>query len=208
MGTLSLKQQRILDFIQKFISSNGYPPTYQEISGKFNIIVGTVQDHISALVKKGYLEKTPEISRGLRVVNPAEKAEASKFRSNIDVLPLYGRVAAGEPIFADSNIQGYISYERKKRSSQELFALMVKGDSMKNAGIYENDIVIVRKQEDADEGEVVIALLDDEVTVKTLRKKKNRTYLEPANPKYKLITERQFSILGKVIELRRKYQIL
>ncbi|MGA2667649.1 MAG: transcriptional repressor LexA [Ignavibacteria bacterium] len=208
MGNLPPKQKKILEYIQKFISSNSFPPTYLEIAVKFNIIVGTVQDHISALIRKGYLEKSPDKARGIKVVNQNENLEISRFKSNIEVIPLYGSVAAGEPIFAEDNIQGYIAYERKKKSLRDIFALKVKGSSMKDAGIYDDDIVIVKKQDDCEDGEIIIALLDDEATVKTLRKRKTGAYLEPANVKFKPISGKVFQILGKVIELRRKYQIL
>jgi repressor LexA len=208
MGNLSPKQKKILEFIQKFTSSNGYPPTYLEIANKFNIIVGTVQDHISALIRKGFLEKSPDKARGIRVIEQDESIEMNRMRSTIEAIPLYGSVAAGEPIFAENNIEGYIAYEKKKKSLRDIFALKVKGSSMKDAGIFENDIVIVKKQDDCEDGEIIIALLEDEATVKTLRKRRSGAYLEPANVKYKPITNKPFQILGKVIELRRKYRIL
>ena len=207
MGTLPPKQRKILEFIQRFSISKGYPPTYEEIASKFNIVVGTTQEHISALIKKGYLKKVSHTARGIRVVNLDENADISNLKSSIDAIPLYGNVAAGEPIFADNNIQGYVAIKKRKRSSQDLFALKVKGTSMKDAGILQDDIVIVKKQNDAEDGEIIIALLDDEATVKTLRKKRSSVFLEPANPKFKPITDKLFKVLGKVIELRRKYQV-
>lgn len=207
MGTLPPKQRKILDFIQKFSLSKGYPPTYEEVAAKFHIVVGTTQEHISTLIKKGYLKKVSHIARGIRVVNLDENSEITNFKSSIDAIPLYGNVAAGEPLFADNNILGYVALEGRKKSQQVLFALKVKGTSMKDAGILDEDIVIVKKQNDAENGDIVIALLDDEATVKTLRKKRTNAYLEPANPKFKPITGKPFKVLGKVIELRRKYQV-
>lgn len=159
------------------------------------------------MIKKGYLKKVSHTARGIRVVNLDENADISNLKSSIDAIPLYGNVAAGEPIFADNNIQGYVAIKKRKRSSQDLFALKVKGTSMKDAGILQDDIVIVKKQNDAEDGEIIIALLDDEATVKTLRKKRSSVFLEPANPKFKPITDKLFKVLGKVIELRRKYQV-
>jgi repressor LexA len=208
MGQLPPKQRKILEFIQKFSISKGYPPTYEEVATKFHIVVGTTQEHISALIKKGYLKKVSHTARGIRVVNQDENTEMTNLKSSIDAIPLYGNVAAGEPLFADNNIQGYVLIQNRKRSQQDIFALKIKGTSMKDAGILEDDIVIVKKQNDAENGDIVIALIDDEATVKTLRKKRTIVYLEPANPKFKPITDRPFKVLGKVVELRRKYQVL
>ncbi len=209
MGTTILppKQKKILEFISRFMSDNNYPPTYQEIADKFKIIIGTVQDHIAALIKKGFLERIPEKARGFKVINPDEDEEISRVRTGIDAIPLYGSVTAGEPIFADNNIEGYIAAERPRRTTKEHFALKVKGQSMRDAGILEEDIVIVRKQSSASNGDIIIALLEDEATVKTLRIKYGKPYLEPANPAYKPIYK-PFKVLGKVVELRRKYMVM
>lgn len=131
MGTLPPKQRKILDFIQKFSLSKGYPPTYEEVAAKFHIVVGTTQEHISTLIKKGYLKKVSHIARGIRVVNLDENSEITNFKSSINAIPLYGNVAAGEPLFANNNILGYVALEGRKKSQQVLFALKVKGTSMK-----------------------------------------------------------------------------
>ncbi len=124
------------------------------------------------------------------------------------MIPLYGNVAAGEPIFASDNIQGYVTMEKNPKGHQIHFALKVKGESMIDSGIYDGDIVIVRKQDTAEDGEIVIALLDDEATVKTLRNKRIKAYLEASNSKYKAIINKPFQIIGKVIELRREYSVM
>ena len=121
---------------------------------------------------------------------------------------MYGNVAAGEPIFANDNIQGYISMEKNKRGHHIHFALKVKGDSMRDSGIYDGDIVVVKKQDSANDGDIIIALLDDEATVKTLRNSKIKAYLEASNSRYKSIVNKPFTIIGKVIELRRQYQLM
>ena len=207
MDIISLppKQKKILEFISRFMEDNNYPPTYQEIADKFKIIIGTVQDHIAALIRKGYLERIPEKARGFRVINPGEDEEISRTRTGVDAIPLYGAVTAGEPIFAADNIEGYIAMG-KPRSIKEHFALKVKGQSMRDAGILDDDIVIVRKQNTASDRDIIIALLEDEATVKTLRIKYGKPFLEPANPAYKPIYK-PFKVLGKVVELRRKYTI-
>jgi len=205
MEKLTKKQKKILEFIEKSTIENSYPPTLKEIADKFGITIGTIQDHIFALQKKAYLDKKPETARGFRILRNPDGSEI-KDMPDYDYIPLYGNVAAGEPIFADNNIQGYIAIEKNSRGHKLHFALRVKGESMKDAGIYNGDIVIVRKQDTAEDGDVVIALLDDEATVKTLRNSKIKAYLEAANSKYKAIVNKPFSIIGKVIEMRRNYQ--
>ncbi|HMQ68541.1 MAG TPA: transcriptional repressor LexA [Ignavibacteria bacterium] len=208
MDKLTVKQQKILNFIEKHRIEQTYPPTLKEIADKFGITIGTVQDHIYALQKKGYLERKKDIARGFKVIKSAEEKNIAKLKSDVDMIPLYGNVAAGEPIFANDNIQGYVTMEKNSRGHQIHFALKVKGESMNDSGIYDGDIVIVRKQDTAEDGEIVIALLDDEATVKTLRNKRINAYLEASNSKYKAIINKPFQIIGKVIELRRDYKIM
>ena len=208
MDKLTVKQQRILNFIEKHRIEQTYPPTLKEIADKFGITIGTVQDHISALQKKGYLERKKDIARGFKVIKTAEERNIAKLKSDLHMIPLYGSVAAGEPIFANDNIQRYVTMEKNSRGHQIHFALKVKGESMNDSGIYDGDIVIVRKQDTAEDGEIVIALLDDEATVKTLRNKRINAYLEASNSKYKAIINKPFQIIGKVIELRRDYKVM
>ena len=159
-----------------------------------------MQDHISALQRKGYIERIPDVARGFKVVGD----DAADVPQQDYMIPIYGNVAAGEPIFADDNIQGYIALEKNIRGHHLHFALKVKGDSMIDSGIYDGDIVIVKKQNSADDGDIIIALLDDEATVKTLRNSRINAYLEASNAKYKSIINKPFQIIGKVIELRRQ----
>ena len=198
MDKLTDKQSKILDFIREYTLDNPYPPTFQEIAQKFKITIGTVQDHISALQRKGYIERIPDVARGFKVVGD----DAADVPQQDYMIPIYGNVAAGEPIFADDNIQGYIALEKNIRGHHLHFALKVKGDSMIDSGIYDGDIVIVKKQNSADDGDIIIALLDDEATVKTLRNSRINAYLEASNAKYKSIINKPFQIIGKVIELR------
>ncbi len=199
MKELTPIQKKVFEFIENFLNQNGFPPTYAEVSNKFGFQVGMVQQVIRALLKKGKIEKDPFLARGIRLV----KAAGSKLNSV--TIPLYGNVAAGEPIFASDNVQGYMSLDlTRKIHAENLFALRIKGESMIDAGILEDDMVIVKKQHDAEDGDIIVALIDDEATVKTLRKKRNKAYLEPANRRYKPITK-PFKMLGKVIEVRRRF---
>lgn len=199
MQELSPRQKDVYNFIDKFINANSYPPTYADIAEHFQFNVGMVQQVIDAMVKKGYAEKVPGASRGLRLLKTDNYLKA-----NASPVPMYGHVMAGQPVLADNNILDYVFMSKSRKLSSQLFALKVKGDSMKDAGFMEGDTVIVKKQSSADDGDIVIALLEDEATVKRLRKKKNAVFLEPANPKYKPITDK-FTILGKVVELRRSF---
>lgn len=205
MDILTKKQKYILDYIEKYISDKLYPPTYKEIANRFRITLGTVQDHISALKQKGYIDRRKDTARGFLILKNSKGQKFKKIKDEYDLIPVYGNVAAGEPIFADDNIQGYISIEKNYSGHKLHFALRVKGDSMIDSGIYDGDIVIVRKQDTADDGDIVIALLEDEATVKTLRNNHIKAYLEASNSKYKSIINKPFRIIGKVIELRREY---
>jgi repressor LexA len=201
MEKLTKKQASVLDFIKKSVENRSYPPTYKEIAEKFGNNVNAIQQVITALVKKGYLEKTEGIARGLRI---RESTVPPQVRSNIITIPLYGNVAAGEPVFADDNIEGYVAVEKPRRASGTMFAVTVRGDSMIEKRIVEKDKLIVRKQNIANDGDIVVALLDDEVTVKLFRKNGGKPYLQPANNRYDPI-RKPFKILGIVVGLVRDY---
>ena len=188
MEYLTKKQEDVYNYILQSMRKNGFPPTIREIADHFSVSIGTVQDHISAIESKGYLKIKPNTARGFEPVTKG--------------IPVYGKVAAGKPIFAIENIEGYVQDSYKK--TEGVFALKVTGDSMIDAGILEHDIVIVHKQETAEDKDIVIALLGDDVTVKRFRRKRGKVLLEAANPKYDPI-ESEFKIIGKVIESRRQY---
>ena len=202
MDILTDKQQRILNFISDYSADNSFPPTLKEIAKKFGVTIGTIQDHVNAVKQKGHLEEKKDRARGFSVVDLSKKSSPA---SSARLIPLYGNVAAGEPIFAADNIQGYVTMEKGKSGHHIHFALKVKGESMIDSGIYDGDIVIVRKQDAAEDGDIVIALIEDEATVKTLRNKRIRAYLEASNSRYKSIIDKPFQVIGKVIELRRAY---
>lgn len=204
MDKLTYRQKEILEFVKSYSRTNSYPPTLKEIGSHFNVTIGTVQDHVFALQKKGYLEKKKDTARGFKILKSKSSASYQD-NSEKEIIPLYGKVAAGEPIFANDNVRGYISINKISRGHKLHFALEVQGDSMIDSGIYDGDIVIVQKQEAADDGDIVIAMLEDEATVKKLRKNKISAYLEASNAKYKSIIDKPFSVIGKVIELRRNY---
>lgn len=203
MKKLTKNQQKVADFISRFTKKHLYSPTYKEIAEHFGVNVNAIQQTVAALIKKDALERSEGIARGLRI-KPVPDAEILHGSAAMITIPLYGSVAAGEPIFADNNIEGYITVDKPQRSAGELFAVTVRGDSMTDKKIIERDKLIVRKQNTANDGEIVVALLDDEVTVKVFKKNNGSPYLQPANNKYDPI-HRPFKILGIVVGLTRDF---
>jgi len=175
------RTREILSFIEGFTREHGYPPTIREI-GKAFLIASTngVRYHLHLLEKQGLLKRSGKISRGIESMRGA-------VRPMTVGIPILGRVAAGEPISADQSYEGSLEIDDLFGRPGELFALLVRGDSMIDAGIFENDHVVVRHQETAAPGEMVVALIDDEATVKYFRPKGDRVELVPANAKYQPI---------------------
>jgi repressor LexA len=202
---LTEKQELILNFIREYRDQNGYPPTLREIGIRFGIAsTFGVKRHLDALVKKGYISVESNASRGIKFVrNPDEE----EIQSGITRIPVIGRVAAGTPILAMENIEGSIVIDPQIiGKSGSCFALKVKGDSMINAGIFEGDLVIVSPRKDALNNEIIVARIEDEVTVKRFEMKNMRALLIPENESYKPIdvTDKEsFSVVGKVIGVLR-----
>ena len=199
---LTDRQKLIFEYIVKFTKEHGFPPSMQEIATHFQFSSLTgVRDHLKALVKKGHLRKNDNKARALEVVNmPEEEFE--------DGIPIIGKVAAGSPILAQENIEGYVNMGNYFKNEGKIFALRVQGDSMKDDGILNGDVVIVRFQETATNGDVVVAFLNDEATVKTFYNEGDKIRLQPQNPKYQPIyvdeTIESFRIGGRVIGVVRK----
>lgn len=187
------KQTRILDFIQHCGTERGYPPTIREIGKKFALSIGTIQWYLQKLEDAGHLRRIEGSARALVLSRKAES------------VPIIGRIQAGVPNLAFEDIEGYIDLDSQLRKRGDLFALRVKGDSMLGAGILEGDIVVVRKQSSAESGDIVAALLEDEVTLKRLKKTNGKYMLVPENTKYKPIAGKDSRILGKVIKVMRDY---
>jgi len=192
MSKLSPMRQAILNFIEEYTVENGYPPSVREICAAVGLrSPSTVHSHIRILQEEGYLNKGEKSSRSLSLKNkPA-------FQS----VPILGTVTAGLPILAQQEVEGYVPY--MGGSSGEMFALRVRGDSMINAHILDGDIVVVRRQQTAQDGEIVVALLEEEATVKRLRRGKNQVWLMPENPDYDPIDGNECSILGRVVSVCR-----
>jgi repressor LexA len=192
---LTRRQKQILDFIRGRISHDRISPTIREVAGHFGFSsTGTVRDHLRALSRKGYLKLNKNKARSLELTGQERG------------LAIVGMVACGKPQFAQEDIEGYLQPDRIFRPEDDLFCLRAKGDSMSGAGIMENDLVVVRRQPQAQSGQIVVALIGDEATVKFLRRRNSGYYLEPANKKYRALpfTE-STSIIGRVVSVIRKY---
>jgi repressor LexA len=198
---LTKKQRDILDFITEMIQKKGLPPTIREIGNKFKISsTNGVRAVLSALTQKGYIKRKPLVSRGIELLTPSQASFA--------VVPLLGRIAAGLPILAVENIEGSIAVDRSFLPGGDIFSLKVVGDSMKDTGIFDGDYVLAKMQPTAEKGDVVVAVIGEEATVKRYFPEKNRIRLLPANPVFEpIIVDKksaEFRIAGKVIGLLRK----
>ena len=197
MKTLSPKQQQIYDYIISFSAEHGYPPSVREIGAYVGLkSPSTVHFHLKGLESAGLIHKAEGKTRSI-TVSPSE-TEAPE-----DKVPVVGSVAAGSPILAQECIEDYLTFDTGGRPG-EYFALKVRGESMKYAGILPGDLVIVHQQADAHSGEIVVALFEDEATVKTLRRKDGHVWLMPENPDYEPIDGEGCAILGKVTAVVRR----
>lgn len=188
---LSPKRRAILEYIESFAQENGYAPSVREIGDAVGLrSPSTVHAHLRILEENGYLQKSKGKTRTLSL--PGQPG----YRN----IPVIGTVRAGQPILAVEDAVGYVPFEG---SGEGLFALNVRGDSMKDAAILEDDVVIVRPQPTADNGQIVVALIDDEATVKRLRLEKGHVWLMPENPAYQPIDGEGCSILGVVVAVYR-----
>lgn len=205
MDNLSPRQREILDFIMKEIETKGYPPSVREIANAVDLrSPSTVHSHLNTLEELGYIRKDPTKPRTIEVlVGEFSNSRPQKEMINI---PLVGRVTAGQPILAVENIEDFfplpLDYIRGAQN-QELFMLKVAGNSMIEAGILNDDYVIVRKQNHAINGDIVVALLEDEATVKRFFKEKDYFRLQPENSSMQPILVHNLQILGKVIGVYR-----
>ena len=188
MKKMTVKQQRIVDFIEKFTKEHKYPPSVREIGAAVGLrSPSTVHAHIKALKEKGFLQKDDRKTRALSL--PGRDLTS-------DGVPIVGKVTAGMPILAFEDERGMLAYQPP--GGGDYFALEVRGDSMSGIGILEGDFVVVRKQETARNGQIVVALLEDEATVKRLRRDNGEVWLLAENPSYKPIAADNCSILGVV----------
>ncbi len=208
---LTGRQQEIWDFLVEYVDGHGYPPTVREIGEKVGLASpSTVHAHLANLERAGLLKRDPTKPRALELVGRrAGAADSAGGRPDVHKLPLIGEIAAGGPLLAEENIEEYLAVPEPLSRGGAEFLLRVKGESMINAGILDGDIIVVRKQQDARDGEIVVALAGDdesadEATVKRFFNENGRVRLQPENDALEPIYAKHVQILGKVIGVFRQ----
>ena len=216
MEKLSKMQQKVYDYIVKCVTEQGYPPSVREICAELDFkSPSTAHFHIKHLEDLGYIERGAGkgraialVGEGIKPARPADPSTAADFMEETearrDRVPIVGSVAAGSPILAQECIEDYLTFDTGGRSG-EYFALRVRGESMLGVGILPDDLVVVRRQQTANNGEIIVALIGDEATVKTFKKQNGEIWLLPANPDYQPIDGRECEVLGKVVAVVRQY---
>lgn len=196
MRSITPKQQQVYDYIVSFSQEHGYPPSIREICAAVGLkSPSSVHAHIRTLCDLGYITKDDRKTRALTAAGSSTSGK----------VPIIGRVTAGKPILAVEEIEGYIPFEPERGSSDEYFALTIQGDSMTGAGILDGDYVIVRRQQTAMTGEIIVALIEDQATVKRLAIKGQDVWLMPENPDYQPIYAPGCNVLGVVKAVFRRY---
>ncbi len=203
MKGITDRQKEVLTFISAYTEENGYPPTVREISEHFEISIRAVQDHIIALQKKGFLSQSQKRSRSIRVLSDMREKEQLPYVSKV---PLLGTVAAGKPLLCEENLDGYVNLtEPFVRPGKSYFALRVRGQSMINAGILEGDLAIIEQSEIAADGQIIVAVIDDAITLKRYYKETDRIRLQPENPDFQAIYCQNVRIVGILSNIVRTY---
>ncbi len=205
MDDLTERQREILDYIKKEVDTKGYPPSVREIGEAVGLSSSSsVHAQLEKLEVLGYLRRDPTKPRAIEILGSMEGREEFRFKDLVNV-PIVGMVTAGEPILAEQNVQDYFPLPKDFTSSTEVFMLRVRGDSMINAGIHDGDMVVVNQETSAYNGDIVVALLGEEATVKRFFKEQQHVRLQPENEKYEPIITTEVQILGKVVGLVRKF---
>ena len=214
MKKITPKQQQVFDYLTQYQQENGYPPTVREICSAIGFkSPSTAHFHLEGLIEAGYLERQTGKTRALKITVPkAQSDEMGKlvpfpqreFEVAANEVPVVGSVAAGAPILAEQNVEDVIYFDTGHRSGEH-FALRVRGESMLGAGILPGDLVIVHQQSDVRNGDIVVALFENEATVKTFNRKNGQVWLLPENDAYEPIDGRFAEIIGKVVGVIRRY---
>jgi len=203
MKTLTECQKETLNYISQFTEENDFPPTVREMSEKFNISLRAVQDRIAALQKKGYLSQCEKRARSIRVISDCREKENKLF---VGKIPLLGTVAAGKPLLSEENLDGYVTLtEPFVRPGKSYFALRVGGLSMQNAGILDGDLAVIEQASTAVDGQIIVAVIDDAITLKRYYKEANRVKLQPENPDFQAIYCQDVRIVGILSSIVRTY---
>lgn len=203
MKQITDRQKEVFVFIENFTKENNYPPTVREISQHFEISLRAVQDHISALQKKGFISTEQKRSRSIRILDDKKQSVPKVF---IDKIPILGTIAAGRPLLCEENLNGYVNLtEPFIRPGKNYFALRVRGSSMINAGILEGDLAVIEQASSAVDGQIVVAVLDDAITLKRFYKESSRIRLQPENPDFQVIYCQDVRIVGILSSIVRTY---
>ena len=202
---LTKRQQEIWEFLVEYVDAHGYPPTVREIGEKVGLASpSTVHAHLANLERAGLIKRDPTKPRALELTGRETRAARDDDGGTVHALPLVGQIAAGGPLLAEHNVDAYIQVPEPLSKGGEEFLLRVRGDSMQDAGILDNDYVVVRRQQDARDGDIVVALAGDdesadEATVKRFFRENGSVRLQPENDAYQPIYANHVEILGKVI---------
>ena len=205
MAELTRKQQQIYDFILAFTGEHGYPPSVREIGAAVGLkSPSTVHFHIKGLEEAGVIVKAEGKTRAISLPGAPLGPVGEEEDPHADQIPVVGNVAAGSPILAQECIEDYLTFDTQGLSGEH-FALRVRGESMLNAGILPDDLVVVHRQQEVRNGEIVVALFEDEATVKTYQNRDGHVWLLPENPDYQPIDGAEAQIIGKVVAVVRRY---
>lgn len=205
MEDLTERQREILEYIKKEVEKKGYPPSVREIGEAVGLSSSSsVHAQLEKLEQLGYLRRDPTKPRAIEILGTMYGREEFRFKDLVNV-PVVGTVTAGEPILAEQNIHDYFPLPKDFTNSTDVFMLRVRGDSMINAGICDGDMVVVNQDSSPYNGDIVVALLGEEATVKRFYKEQHHVRLQPENEKYEPILTTEVQILGKVVGLVRKF---
>lgn len=204
MKEITQIQRDVLNYIAQFIEENSYPPTVREISEHFGKSIRAVQDNMTALQKKGYISLVQKKSRSIKILIDERKKDSGIFMEKV---PLLGTIAAGKPLLCEENLDGYVTLtEPFIRPGKSYFALRVRGQSMVGAGILEGDLAIVEQGSEAADGQIVVAVIEDAITLKRYFKEAGRIRLQPENPAFNPIyCTNDLRIVGTLANLVRTY---
>jgi repressor LexA len=199
---LTKRQQEIFEYIKRYSARHGYPPSVRDIGKAIGLTSSsTVHAHLANLEKLGLLRRDPSKPRAIELLVDRARRAA---RPALGQLPVVGQVAAGQPVLAEENIEDYVSIPEIAGGEEGEYVLRVSGDSMKDAGIFEGDYVVVRPQQTAQDGEIVVALVGEEATVKRLYREADHVRLQPENEAMEPIRIREVTVLGRVVGVCRR----
>ena len=203
MKEITERQKEVLNYISAFTEENSFPPTVREISTHFGISLRAIQDHLAALQKKGYLSESNKRSRSIKVLSDLREKESKLY---VGKVPLLGTVAAGKPLLSEENLDGYVNLtEPFVRPGKSYFALRVRGESIINAGILDGDLAVIEQSSTALDGQIIVAVIDDAITLKRYYKESERVRLQPENPAFQAIYCQDVRIVGILSNIVRTY---